>query len=132
MMRATDLSTHGPMAPSIAAARASGGSSTPVPYGCMERTPSTDGLRMPAEWSPHERTLLAWPARRHLWGERYEYACTAHAAVADAVADHEPVTMVAAPGDAAAARFECGPRVEVVSIPIDDSWIRDTGPIGVV
>ena len=98
----------------------------------MERTPSADGLRMPAEWAPHDRTLLAWPARRQLWGERYEYACTAHAAVADAVADHEPVTMVAAPGDAAAARFECGPRVEVVSIPIDDSWIRDTGPIGVV
>ena len=40
--------------------------------------------------------------------------------------------MVAAPGDVAAARLACGPGVEVVAVPIDDSWIRDSGPIGVV
>jgi agmatine deiminase len=89
-------------------------------------------MRMPAEWSPHERTLMAWPARRSLWGAQYEQACSVHAAVARAVAAHEPVTMAATPGDAAAARLACGPGVEVVPIPIDDSWIRDTGPIGVV
>jgi agmatine deiminase len=98
----------------------------------MDRTPWASGLRMPAEWSPHERTLLAWPARRTLWGERYEEACATHAAVARAVVAHEPVTMVAAPDDAAAARLACGSGVDVVAIPIDDSWIRDTGPIGVV
>jgi agmatine deiminase len=87
---------------------------------------------MPAEWSPHERTLIAWPARRALWGDRYDDACAVHAAVARAVAEHEPVTMVAAPADVDAARRACGPVVEVVPIPIDDSWIRDSGPIGVV
>jgi agmatine deiminase len=87
---------------------------------------------MPAEWSPHERTLVAWPARHSLWGEHYEKACAAHAAVARAVAAHEPVTVVAAPDDSAAARRACGPGIDVVSIPIDDSWIRDSGPIGVV
>ena len=25
---------------------------------------------MPAEWAPHERTLMAWPCRTELWGER--------------------------------------------------------------
>ncbi len=89
-------------------------------------------MRMPAEWSPHERTLIAWPARRSLWGHHYEDACATHAAVARAVAAHEPVTMVAAPADVAAARLACGPGVEVLAVPIDDSWIRDSGPIGVV
>ena len=23
---------------------------------------------MPAEWAPHERTLMAWPVREELWG----------------------------------------------------------------
>src|SRR5262249_14847926 len=87
---------------------------------------------MPAEWSPHERTLIAWPTRRSLWGDRYADACAVHAEVARIVAAHEPVTMVAAPADAAAARLACGPGIDVVGLPIDDSWIRDTGPIGVV
>jgi agmatine deiminase len=98
----------------------------------MDRSPWDDGMRMPAEWSPHERTLLAWPVRRNLWGPHYDRACAAHAAVARAVVVHEPVTMVAAPTDAAAARLACGPGVEVVALPIDDSWIRDSGPIGVL
>jgi len=29
---------------------------------------------MPAEWAVHERTLIAWPCRRELWGERLEEA----------------------------------------------------------
>ncbi len=98
----------------------------------MDRTPWADGMRMPAEWSLHDRTLIVWPARRSLWGERYDQACAVHAEVARAVATHEPVTMVAAAADVAAARLACGPGVEVVALPIDDSWARDSGPIGVV
>jgi agmatine deiminase len=72
---------------------------------------------------------MAWPARRGLWGARLAEAAEAYAATARAIADHEPVTMVAAPGDAAVAADVCGPTVEVIEIPIDDSWVRDTGPI---
>ena len=46
---------------------------------------------------------------------------------------YEPVTMVAAPADAEQRREQCcGAGVEVVALPIDDSWMRDTGPIVVV
>jgi agmatine deiminase len=89
-------------------------------------------MHMPAEWARHDATLMAWPARRALWGEHYDEAGAVHATVARAIAAHEPVTMVAAPGDQAAATRECGPTVEVVALPIDDSWARDCGPIGVV
>jgi agmatine deiminase len=91
-------------------------------------------MRMPAEWAPHERTLMAWPtrARAPMWEERLERARADHAEVANTVAAFEPVLMVAAPEDAAAARASCGDGVEVVELPIDDSWFRDSGPIFVL
>lgn len=85
---------------------------------------------MPAEWAPHERTLMAWPCRTELWGELLEQARRDHAACAAAIAAFEPVTMVANPGEqAAAARAACAGGVEVVELAIDDSWLRDSGPI---
>ena len=91
-------------------------------------------MRMPAEWAPHERTLMAWPtrARAPMWEERLERARADHAEVANAVAAFEPVLMVADPEDAAGARRSCGEGVEVLELPIDDSWFRDSGPIFVL
>ncbi|MDX6664063.1 MAG: agmatine deiminase [Solirubrobacteraceae bacterium] len=85
---------------------------------------------MPAEWAPHERTLMAWPCRTELWEGLLDEARGEHAGVANAVAAFEPVTMVANPGEQAAqARAACGAGVEVLELPIDDSWLRDSGPI---
>jgi agmatine deiminase len=87
-------------------------------------------LRMPAEWEPHERTLMAWPCRRELWGETMQRARADYAAVANAIAQFEPVTMIAADADdAALARTACSDAVEIVQLPLDDSWLRDCGPI---
>ena len=84
---------------------------------------------MPAEWAPHERTLIAWPCRSELWGDLLEEARRDHAAVASAIAAFEPVTMVANPGaQAARARAACAGAVEILELPIDDSWLRDSGP----
>jgi agmatine deiminase len=85
---------------------------------------------MPAEWSPHERTIMGWPCRRELWGETIAQAKEDYAAVANAIAAFEPVLMIANPGpDAAAARAACGSGVEIIELPLDDSWLRDCGPI---
>ena len=40
--------------------------------------------------------------------------------------------MIAAPRTAERAAAMCGAGVEVVELPIDDSWFRDSGPIYVV
>ncbi len=85
---------------------------------------------MPAEWAPHQRCWLAWPCRQSLWrdAEGLEKARRAFARVARAIAVYEPVTMIARPEDAAAARQSCGEAVRVAAYPLDDSWMRDIGP----
>ncbi|HET7091899.1 MAG TPA: agmatine deiminase family protein [Thermomicrobiales bacterium] len=93
---------------------------------------STPAFRMPAEWAPHERCLMAWPTRQELWGDEFEPAKAEYAAVARAIAKFEPVLMAALPAGAAEARRMCGPNVEVVEFPLDDSWLRDSGPIFVI
>jgi agmatine deiminase len=84
---------------------------------------------MPPEWEPHERTLMAWPCRSELWEDRMDEAKAEYAAIANAVAAFEPVLMVVQPGDAEEARAALTGAVEVWEAPIDDSWLRDSGPI---
>jgi len=91
-------------------------------------TPRDAGFSMPAEWAPHDRCWIAWPCRESLWGAGIDAACAAYANVARAIAEFEPVTMVCNPSDVAEASLACGAGVEMLSLPIDDSWMRDTGP----
>src|SRR5215472_12576625 len=92
-------------------------------------TPERGSFRMPAEWAPHERCLMAWPTREDFWGETYASAKAEYAAVARAIRAFEPVLMVVRPGDAANAVNWLGRDIEIVEMPIDDSWMRDSGPI---
>ena len=89
------------------------------------------GPQMPGEFAVHERTVMAWPSRPEIYvGDYLAEACAAHAEVARTIARFEPVTMIANPGaDADAAAEACGGAVDVVALPIDDSWFRDSGPI---
>ena len=76
---------------------------------------------------------MGWPCRTELWGEAMDQARADYATVANAIAAFEPVTMIANAGeDAAAARAACTATVEIVELPLDDSWLRDCGPIYVV
>ncbi len=85
--------------------------------------------RWPAEWEPHERTVMCWPVRTDLWGDEFAAAERAHRDVADAIARFEPVTMLAPARSTERAAVMCGPGVDVVELEIDDSWFRDSGPI---
>jgi agmatine deiminase len=87
-------------------------------------------MRTAAEWEPHERTVMGWPCRVELWGPTLEQARLDYAEVANAIAEFEPVTMIANPGEQAVqARDACSDAVDVVTLPLDDSWLRDSGPI---
>lgn len=93
--------------------------------------------RMPAETAPHERTWMAFPREGITLGaeaaEREEgYA--AWTAVAHAVAEFEPVTMVVDPTELDRARrmLGTGSEIEIVEAPLDEFWMRDFGPTFVV
>jgi agmatine deiminase len=87
-------------------------------------------MRTPAEWEPHELTIMGWPCRDALWGETLGQARADYAGVANAIAAFEPVVMIANAGEQAAqARSQCAQGVEIVELPLDDSWLRDCGPI---
>jgi agmatine deiminase len=92
-------------------------------------TPRADGLRLPARFTAHARTLLSWPCRDEVFGPLMQSARDEWAEVARAIARFEPVTIVARPEDADDVRRSCGDEVELLSLPLDDSWIRDNGPI---
>jgi agmatine deiminase len=87
---------------------------------------------MPAEWAPHVGCWMAWPKRVALWREHLEPARADFVRVAQSIARFEPLTMIADPADAADAKSRCGPSIKVISMPIDDSWLRDSGPTFVV
>jgi agmatine deiminase len=95
-------------------------------------TPVADGFRMPAEWERHSRCWMAWPCRPETFTNRTDAACAAYAEVAQSIAQFEPVAMVCNQADVAEVSLACGAGIEVLPMPISDSWVRDTGPTFVV
>ena len=87
--------------------------------------------RMPAETAPQDRVWMAFPAGGYTLGDTDAEAHEARAtwaAVAHAVAEFEPVTMVVDPAERAAAARYLSADIEVVEAPLNDSWMRDIGP----
>lgn len=91
--------------------------------------------KMPAETAPHECTWMAFPRAGLTLGDSAasaEEAYAAWTAVAHAVAEFEPVTMVVDPSERDRARRMLGSSIEQVEAPLDDFWMRDFGPTFVI
>jgi agmatine deiminase len=71
---------------------------------------------------------MGWPKRESIWHGHIEAARDDYARVAQAIARFEPLTMLADPELAADASARCGAAVRVVAVPMDDAWLRDSGP----
>ena len=94
--------------------------------------PSRVGQRwtVPSDARRHRRTWMAWPDSHAIWGRALAGVQHDVALVARTIAGYEPVVVCANPGAAGHARVLCGPTVRVItSIPVDDCWMRDTGPV---
>ncbi|MGX4735780.1 agmatine deiminase family protein [Kitasatospora griseola] len=91
---------------------------------------SAAGFRVPVDTVPHTRTWMAWPDSSTIWRSRLGGVQSNIALIARTIAKYEPVTVCANPGSVAKARSLCGPTVTVIGdIPVDDCWMRDTGPV---
>ncbi|MEU4211979.1 agmatine deiminase family protein [Streptomyces sp. NPDC026206] len=84
---------------------------------------------MPSESLPHARTFMGWPPAGSVWGRDTAAVREDVAAIARTIAEYEPVVLLAGPGDAEGARSACGEAVEVAPVPVDDLWLRDSGPV---
>lgn len=91
--------------------------------------------RMPAETEPHERTWMAWPSASYTLGDsaaEAEEAWIAWSSVANAISEHEPISVLVDPRGRDEARARLSSAVEQVEAPLDDAWYRDVGPSFVV
>ncbi|NKZ12002.1 agmatine deiminase family protein [Mycolicibacterium septicum DSM 44393] len=87
--------------------------------------------RMPAESAPQDRVWMAFPSAGYSLGDteaEHHEARSTWAAVAHAVLEFEPVTMVVDPAEMSAARQYLSGAVEIVEAPLNDAWMRDIGP----
>lgn len=89
-------------------------------------------IRLPADWEPHERCVMAWPGQEAKPGARAPNAITDFVLIARTISRFEPVLMLAQPGFGELAEAACGPDVEVAELEFDGVWIRDSGPLFVV
>ena len=90
---------------------------------------------MPAETEPHDRTWMAFPAEGPTLGEtasERDEGYDTWTAVAHAVAEFEPVTMIVDPAEVARARRMLSSSIDIVEAPVDEFWMRDSGPTFVI
>ena len=92
-------------------------------------SPAADGFVMPGEWGEHSACWMAWPCRAEVWNgaSGMMRARRAFAEVARAIGEFERVMMVVNPPDEDGARKLVGAGAEIVPLPLDDSWMRDSG-----
>ncbi len=91
--------------------------------------------RMPAETDPHERTWMTFPSEGLTLGStavEREACYAAWVEVAHAVAEFEPVSILVDPAERARAGRMLGGHIEVLEAPVDEFWMRDSGPTFVV
>ncbi|WP_287276404.1 MULTISPECIES: agmatine/peptidylarginine deiminase [unclassified Okeania] len=94
---------------------------------------SNTSFYMPDEGEPHLCTWMAFSASKDIWGRKYYSGVQDNLAnIARAIAKYEPVKMLVREADYDVAAAKCSSSVELIVCPIDDLWIRDTGPVFVV
>ncbi len=90
----------------------------------------TGNWRMPDEAEPHHATWMAFGAQRGVWGgDLLGPVQDALARIANTIVDFEPVHMLINDSDVALARRKLDPKVNLIITPLDDLWLRDTGPV---
>ena len=92
--------------------------------------------RFPAEWEPQSAILLAWPTADTDWAERLAEVEETYIALVQAITRFQRVVLCVADDDVetyAEMRLRSNrvdmERVRFVSVPYDDTWLRDSGPI---
>lgn len=91
---------------------------------------AASGWHMPDEGEPHTATWMAFAHDEEIWGEHLLSAAQDNLGlIARSIAAFEPVNMLVREEDYELAARKCGANVQLVVRPINDLWMRDTGPV---
>lgn len=99
------------------------------------QTPAALGYRMPAEWEPHAATWLSWPRREGIsFPDSFDRVLPTLRAMVEALVESEKVCVNVCNGahEAEAREVLRGlpmERISFHSIPTNEPWCRDHGPI---
>ncbi|GAE34500.1 agmatine deiminase family protein [Halalkalibacter akibai] len=88
------------------------------------------GFKMPAEWTTHQRTFISWPVKESMvYPDDYKIVWDGYTELVQAIAEFEPVTVIANPSDIEELKkLFATDRVDVLPIEHNDAWLRDNGP----
>jgi agmatine deiminase len=94
-------------------------------------TNAAQNIIVPPEEEPHEQTFMQWPVSRqvHPDGVFLHILQQTIADIANAIAEFEPVILMAAKDNHASARKLLSGSVKLWDIPTEDLWCRDSGPL---
>ncbi|ESA34094.1 agmatine deiminase [Leptolyngbya sp. Heron Island J] len=88
---------------------------------------------MPDEAARHLLTWMAFGASERIWGRRLLPEVRRNlVTLAQTIAQYEPVSMLVRADEYDLAKELLGASVELIVSPLDDLWIRDTGPLFVL
>ncbi|WP_338300430.1 agmatine deiminase family protein [Pandoraea sputorum] len=103
-----------------------------VGVGLMRHARAASGAEwvMPDEGERHAATWMAFGPSEDVWGRRLQRgAREGLARIAQAIGSFERVNMLVREEDYDVAERMCGSKVNLIVQPIDDLWMRDTGPV---
>ena len=87
--------------------------------------------KFPAEWHSHQLTIMGFPPTK-TWSGGGVKAIRECACVANTLSEYEQIMMLVCPEDEAIARKLLSASINIQVTPIDDIWLRDTGPLTVM
>lgn len=102
-----------------------------------DKKPFEMGYKMPAEWEKHAATQLHWPSNRETWpGKRLDRVEQVYLDIIEALHHSEPIILLVDPSENKTKVLDKINRrgidtdsVHLFSVPINDVWARDCGPI---
>lgn len=98
---------------------------------CSVTSNAAEGYMLPEEAGRHLRTFMQWPVSKRVHPDRVflDMLQQAIADVANTISEFEPVIMLMDRKHERTARKKLSDKIEIWTIPTEDLWCRDSGPV---
>ncbi len=99
----------------------------------IESTPLKDGFTALSDFDPHQKLYILWPERPDVWRNNAQEAQKTFYNLIKQISEYEKIVVgVTNLNEFDHKKFPFNDNVQLIEIKHNDSWARDTGPIGLV